>query len=547
MARRADVFAALAIIIIVASTYSGSFDGDFISDDISHVRDNPLIRSLAVANIQEIFTTFDGSNYMPLKVLSLAVDYQLWGSGPAGFHATNLALHIGCALVVYSILSGMGLPRSAACLTALLWAVHPQQVESVAWISERKNVLSGLFFFSAFRVYLVFSKRPSALCYVGFLLLYVLALLSKMNTMVLPALCLAYEATFCRRLRRSDWLAQAPLFGLAAFAAWYNLAGNPIHGSGYHGGGPIVTWLTSSVVIWDYIGRMIVPIDLRPRYVVMLRGSPWEPAVLLSLLGLGAVAVAVVWLWRACRREAFWLLWFGITLAPMLNIVPFRSLMNDRYMYLALLGPLAFAATVWAAAGSKRMRQVGVAVGVVLTLAWAGLSLRQVEIWSTPLTHWLRGAETTILAAGVPGFHDPLREAKIAALSSALGDAPESARLHNNLGAIYYESRRFAEAQEAFETANGLRGDDPTILLNLALVRIAARSLEEAQVLLERSIFLYPYSHVPYLYLTRVHLARGNASGAREALDNCVRLQPGVRVRRERAALARLEAARGRP
>ena len=148
---RSSLLQSALIIILIFVAYSGSFDGEFVSDDIRRVRDNPTIRSLEWSHIKEIFTTFDGANYMPLKVLSLAVDYQLWGPKPTGFHITNLLLHILCALVIYIILMRIGIRPPPAFLIALLWAVHPLQVESVAWISERKNVLSGLFFFAARR------------------------------------------------------------------------------------------------------------------------------------------------------------------------------------------------------------------------------------------------------------------------------------------------------------------------------------------------------------------------------------------------------------
>jgi len=101
------------IVLLIFVAYSGSFDGEFVSDDIRRVRENPIIRSLQWSHIKEIFTTFDGANYMPLKVLSLAVDYQLWGPTPTGFHITNLLIHISCAFVIYIILMRMGMRQAS--------------------------------------------------------------------------------------------------------------------------------------------------------------------------------------------------------------------------------------------------------------------------------------------------------------------------------------------------------------------------------------------------------------------------------------------------
>ena len=382
-ARLLRILPALSIVAATALTYAGSFDGGFVADDVPMVRDNPLIRSLDLDRLERIFTSFDDANYVPLKVLSLAVDRRVWGPAPLGFHVTNLVLHIVSALLVHRILLRLELGALRALCVALLWAVHPLQVESVAWISERKNVLSGVFFFAAFRVYLSFSESGRAIAYLGVLALYLLALLSKMNTMVLPAVCLAYEATFRFRLRRRDWLASLPLFALGALVGWYNLAGNPVHGARYHGGSPIVTWLTSSVVVMRYLRNALLPTDLTFWYRIPLRHSPLDPAVLLSLFALVGIAVGTLGWIRRRVRLAFWVLWFGITLGPMLNLIPFPSLIQDRYMYLPLVGLLVLAASGLGATeriGAPRGALAAVAAAAILGSAL--LSFQRVEVFA---------------------------------------------------------------------------------------------------------------------------------------------------------------------
>ena len=183
---------------------------------------------------------------------------------------------------------------------ALLWAVHPLQVESVAWISERKNVLSAVFFFAAFLGWLRWHGRWNAGRYAALLLLYALALLSKMNTVVLPALCLAHEALLQHRLRRAEWLATLPLWGLGAAIVGINLAGNPIHAGGFHGGSAIVTWLSSSVVVFRYLFRPLARrlVDsLRPgglllyeTFTIQQRKVPYGPDNPAFLLQPGELA-----------------------------------------------------------------------------------------------------------------------------------------------------------------------------------------------------------------------------------------------------------------
>jgi cytochrome c-type biogenesis protein CcmH/NrfG len=537
-------------VVITGIAYSGSFDGEFVSDDIRRVRDNTLIRSLDWNHIREIFTTFDGANYMPIKVLSLAIDYQLWGPSPTGFHVTNLIIHIACALVIYAVLVRLGIPSGAACLTALLWAVHPLQVESVAWISERKNVLSGLFFFAAFYVYLGFSDHGRIGNYLGILVLYILAVLTKMNTMVLPAICLAYEGTFRFRLRARDVAASLPLFAIAAAAGWYNLSSNPIHGTSYHGGSAIVTWISSSVVVFRYLGLLLLPTNLMAWYHVPLRDSLLDPPVLLSVLGLVAIVATTVWLISARHTAGFWVLWFGISFAPMLNIfVPFRSLMQDRYMYLPMLGPLALAATYLSSVThSPAARRGGAAAAGAAIVACTVLTYRQVEVWTNAMTRW---KAAIVHQPWIPG--DQVRvpedfEVKVAYLRGALARNPSSAVIHSNLGAQYFSAGQTEEALTEFETADRLAPNDATILLNLGRAYGRSGQLATAEHVLTRAAGLAPYSFVTRLSLARVHLALGNADAARSELDACARIRPASpwAGSQERAYLRRLEAAQRR-
>ena len=538
------------IVLLIFVAYSGSFDGAFVSDDIRRVRDNPSIRSLQWSHIKEIFTTFDGANYMPLKVLSLAVDYQLWGPTPTGFHITNLLIHISCAFVIYIILMRMGMRPPPAFLTALLWALHPLQVESVAWISERKNVLSGLFFFAAFYFYLGFSENRRIRTYLAVLGLYSLALLTKMNTMVLPALFLAYEATYRFRLRIRDLLVSLPFLLLAAVVAWYNLAGNPIHGTTWHGGSVVVTWLSTSVVFIRYLRNLIMPIDLHLWYEVPLYDSLKDPVVLFSLSIIGTITAATIWLVYTRRQWGFWVLWFGITLAPMLNIiVPFRSLMQDRYMYLALLGPLALVVNYLVTAMNSPAVRRGLMtlVGAVI-LMYISLTYRQVEVWSNPLTLWTSGAVRfafpTDEIVRIPNDHN----ARVTYLRDALAVNPSSGILHNNLAVLHFNAGHIDDALPGMETAAKLEPENAVILLNLGRAYARSGRPRAAEQLLSRAVVLAPYSSVIRLNLARVYLSLGNTKAARYELDAYARLRPASSriFHKERVYLERLEAAQRR-
>jgi hypothetical protein len=535
----------VAVIVLLATTaYAGSFSGGFVSDDVTAIAGNPLLRSLAPSNLRAIATSFDDANYIPLKVLSLALDYQVWGLTPAGYHVTNLALHVANALLVYLVLLRLGEPAGAACAVALLWAVHPVQVESVAWISERKNVLSTLFFLLGFLVYLRFSEQPRARTYLLLLALFVCALLSKVNTVVLPALMLAYEVGERFRLRGRDLAATVPLLAVGALLAWVNLHGNPSHGVAYHGGSLAVTVRTMSTVLPRYLALALAPWQPSFYHAVPLRGSWLEPAVLggaLTLLASIAVAVALI---ARRRRGAFWIAWFFVTLAPMLNLVPFPALMADRYLYIPLLAPLVLVA--WGMrALAVRFPLLGrgmPALAGAAALACAGFTLARVPVFRNELSLWADWAvRTPYITADRPYGPKP-RPAELRILRDALAREGDSAVLHNNLGGIAFEEGRLRDALAELTRARQLDPQDPAIALNLGRAYLHAGDPAAAARTLEDAVRLESPSYFAWLNLGRACLQLRDAPRARQALEQARRMRPDWQDwRREWTVLEQLE------
>ena len=526
----------LAIVLVTLLVYAGSFDGAFVSDDVAAVQNNPLIRTLDGDHLRRIFTSFDGSNYQPLTVLSLALDYRLFGSASSGFHVTNLLFHVLCALLVYTILLRLEASPLSALFAALLWAVHPVQVESVAWISERKNLLSTLLLLGGFRAYLSFSDRPGPVIYLAVLSLYLSAMLGKMTAMVLPALCLAYEVAFRFRLRVRDALASVPLLALAVFIGWYNLAGNRVQGVTWHGGSPWVTALASITVIPRYLGNVFLPTDLAVYYDVPLRGRLLDPAVALGLFVLLACVAFTFWCMARRWRAGFWILWFFIALSPMLNLIPFPVLMQDRYLYVPLAGIVGLLALGCDAAWRRRVPAYAISTLAILAIsssAW--LSFRRVEVFDNPETLWgdwvssvvylpaERHASTAAVRARLraPELRDHLR-----ALNSMQAREPESAVLLANQGALAYESGQLALALHRLEAARRQDPDHARILVSLRRALLRADRLEGAERRLRRTTELEPYFAQGWEHLARVRLERRNLEGARQALDRLDRIQP---------------------
>ncbi len=514
------------LVIVTLVAYAGSFSGQWISDDVTAIARNPLVRSLAPANLHRIATTFDDANYIPLKVLSLAIDHQLFGDAPPGYHATNLALHIANALLVYVMLTRVGARAGVALAVAILWAVHPVQVESVAWVSERKNVLSTLFFLLAFLTYLRFSDRPRPGTYVALLVLFVAALLSKINTIVLPAIMLGYELAYRSRLRTRDVLATLPLLAVGAVIAWVNLAGNPVHGGAYHGGSFWVTLRTTLTVIPRYVGSIVAPLDLASYYDVPLRASWLESRVLVSTVAVAVALVATaVLIWRG-RPLGFWLAWFFVTLAPMLNLVPFPARMADRYLYIPLVGALV--PLVWlvdALAARVAAKRALPWIAGAAALACAVLTIRRVPAFHDDFSLWADWAKSAPYISSDRPYGPPPRTREIQFLRDQLA-RHETGVLRNNIGALAFEENRIPEALAELTRARELAPDDPSIALNLGRTQLYARQVDAAVRTLQDAVRLEPPSYYAHLNLARAYLASGDVPRAADAVARARAIRP---------------------
>ena len=515
-AARASKLALAAIAIVTVVVYAGSFTGTWISDDVDMIVEQPAVQSLTPSSVYALATTrTDSVNFIPLSFLSLAIDWRLWGARPWGFHLTNLALHIATACAIYFLVLRLHDAPGLAAATTLLWAMHPVQVESVAWISERKNLLSTLFFLLAFLAYLRLELRPGAVRYAAVLTWYCAALLSKVNTIVLPALLLWYEIVWHRRIRAADLVRMVPLLACGGAIAWLNLRGNPSHGVAYHGGSFAVTMRTTATVIPRYLTNVVAPFDLMSYYPVPLRDSWLDPTVASSVVLIAALVALVLWLTARGVPEGFWLAWFGITLAPMLNLVPFPALMNDRYLYLPLVGALVFLLRQGCRLVSPRFMPV--VVGVI-ALTFAGLTAMRIPAYHDPLSLWAdMGLRTSYITADQPFGAGPRTEEK-RLLAEAVARHPTRAWLHNNIGGVAFEDNRLGDALQSLERAYELDPTDPVIALNLGRTYLRLARIDDAIRTLEVATALEPPSFFAHLNLARAQLLKGNLVAARAEL-----------------------------
>ncbi len=399
MSRRRSAVAAAFIVAVTILALSPVIRNGFLVvgfDDDAFILDNPYIRELSWQNVWLCLSRFYHYDYLPLPMLSYLVEFQCWGTHPAGYHLTNLLLHAANAALLFAVARhALGSPM-AALFAGLIFALHPVQMESVSVIAQRKTLLSTAFVLAALLAYQRY-RSGRRRWYPAAVVLYLGACASKSSVIPFPFLLLLYDYTLQRaRWRFRDKL---PFFVLAMVTAAVNAAskvGTAVVKTP-QGGSYLATVLAMSRVMWEYVDAMLLPLNLAPGYYY----SPKEVFGLLNWAAAGALVLVTAALVRRRRQfplTSFFAGWVGLCLLPVSNIVPISVLRADRYLYLPMVG---FA--LWAGMGLARLRQWALSAGdwlygltarlpAVAMIVLAVLSWQYAAVWRSDVTAWTRTA-----------------------------------------------------------------------------------------------------------------------------------------------------------
>ncbi|HEY5998403.1 MAG TPA: tetratricopeptide repeat protein [bacterium] len=397
---RQHLWPILLVVTTVALAYARALTHGFLSnwDDTAYVVGNPAVRGITLDHVRSAFTSLFVGNYAPLQIVSYMLDYELWGLQAGGFILTNLLCHAASAVLVYLLLARLHGGRAGALVGALVFALHPVQVESVAWVSQRKNVLAMLLFLAALHAYVRYRERDASRAgawYAASLAAFILALLTKSVTVVLPLVLVALDFCFPTR---AGWrrrvgdkvpfcLAAAGIAVLALISQSPGLGGGR---AGYWGGSLGSTLLTMAAVLVRYATMIVWPLHFSAGYAQGFKEGI-DGEVALSAALLLATALAALHLLRRQRALGFWVLVVIIGLAPVSQLVPLVTLMNDRYLYFPMLGVAGLAGgglQAIAVAARPRWRTAALGgSGLALTLL-AALSFQQVGVWRDTVTLW---------------------------------------------------------------------------------------------------------------------------------------------------------------
>jgi protein O-mannosyl-transferase len=488
----AQVLWGALIILITVIAYLPALRGGFIFDDDILITRNRLIK--ASDGLHRFWFTTEAADYYPLTGSLWWLEWRLWGGRAAGYHAVNIWFHAINAVLVWLVLRRLKIP--GAWLAGLVFALHPVNVATVAWISEQKNTLSMFFYAAAILLYLRFDEEDKTQWYILSLAAFLLALLSKTAVVMLPVVLLGCRWWLHGTVRKKDWLLSLPFFGLSLILGlttmWFQR---------YRAMGGYTDRTTSFLsrlaaagwVPWFYLGKALWPVNLQAIYPKWnVNPSLWI-SYLPGVLLLGCLAL--FWWKRASwgRPLLFALGYFVVTLFPVLGFFDQGfyecSLVADHWQYSSIIGVIALVIAAGVAL-CRRLgpldRYIGTLAGVALlailgTASWARCSVYEngQTFWSDTLAKnpnaWLAHNNLGYLLADegdLAGATWHYRE--------AVRLEPDYADAHNNLGNALLRDGKTEEAIEHFERALQLKPDWPPVQNNLGNALVKMGRLQEA-------------------------------------------------------------------
>ncbi len=502
--RGRPVLLGLAIVLATIAAYAPLRVNGFVRiDDPAYLVDNPhLAHGLSLETVAWALRSGYASNWHPLTWISHAVDVSLWGLDPWPHHATNLFFHVAGALLLFAFLRKATQREGASFFVALVFALHPLHVESVAWASERKDVLSTALGFASLAVWATWTERGGAARYLAALALYALSLTAKPMLVTLPFLMLVLDRWPLARKPSRTILEKLPWFALAAASCWLTVVaqsrGDAIDSLenvplGYRLGNAASAYL-------DYARLAFWPSGLAVFYPYPTGGAPAAKiAGGIALLAAGTV-VAIATRRRSPWILAGWLWWVG-TLVPVIGIVQVGGQARaDRYTYVPLVGlAIALVYTLDALVAEDRGRRtIAAVVGVASTAAFAVATSIQVGVWRSDRTlfeHALAVTKDNYVAHFQLGYdyahEDRIRES-LEQYAACVRLLPDYDRAHNDYGAALMVAGRWEQAAHEFREA--LRCDPNAALVhfNLAGALLHLDRREEAIASLERGLELEP-------------------------------------------------------
>jgi len=491
--------------------------GVFLFDDNALILDNPLIKNFS--HIRDIFKThlFYGSGiysnfYRPIQSLSFMLDYNFWQLNPLGYRLSSVLIHVFSGLTVYFFIYNLSKKQDAAIITSLLFSVHTVLSWPVNYIASRSDLLSGMFFFAAALLYVLYknveSDRQGGLFYFFSIVSFILSILSKEITVIFPLVLMLYLWCFADKAKQTKkhrpdliWV----FFVIVAIYAYlrltvFNFTGGKLSETTTGLISLPLRLLTFSKVFMIYLRLLFFPIGLHMEWDIAPAASFFQDEVFLSVIGVFAILIFAWVLFYSSRLKFFAIAWFFITLLPYSNIFPLNYFMGEAWLYIPSVGFFALLA-IYLSELRKRSAiwsRVVSAIVVAVVIFYGFLTIRRADVWADP----------AMLYAEVLRY------------------SPNNTKARVNLGVLLAKSGSYDEAIKKYKEVAGLGMEDAGSHANLGTIYANQKNYDAALEEFKKAVELNPKDYVAHNNIGIIYKQKGDVKKAMEEYTEALKLNP---------------------
>jgi tetratricopeptide (TPR) repeat protein len=494
-------YSALAVILLLAFiVYLPVLQNSLIDwDDHVYINNNLLLHSF---NLKEIFSRYVSGNYHPFTILTLALEYQLFGLNATGYHAVNLLLHLVNIILVFYTVFLISDKAGVALVAALIFGIHPMHVESVAWAAELKDLLYTAFFLASYIFYLKYLKDPQKKLYIYAILLFLFSLLSKAMAASLPVVLLLTDYFKGRKLNKKTILEKVPFFLLAILFGVVALIAQK--SSGAVSDNEILTFpqrlVFASYGFITYLLKLIFPLHLSAFYPYPIKSGGDIPILYYSyvLIFLGFAAF-VIYSLRFSKKIFFGIGFFAVTVFLVLQLLPVGgAIMADRYSYIPSIGIFYLAGEGFNLLWNKKIKLIAVILLSAFTIFYSVKTYARCGVWKNEITLW----------------------------NDVINQYQTVPTAYNNRGSIYARGQKYDWALPDFNKAIELKSNYFEAYINRGSLFMVKGNYDKAIADFDKAIELNSNSFEAYYSRGTLFLRAGNYDKALPDFDKAIELNP---------------------
>lgn len=521
----------MLIIITGFSIYANSLNGKFIMDDNVLIKEN--IRKERVLDISRIFkknieldVETEFKLYRPLQILSYIIDYSLWGLNPRGYHFTNILLHILSTITLYLLINIIYQDKAISFFTSITFLTHPVHTEAVAYISGRSDPLSTFLFLICFMCYIKRLKLKNILLYILMIISYILALLSRENTIILPALILGYHYFFKKKLQVIDFISISIItiiYITLRITILRPFLTHPVSSTN------IIQRLPGLfIAMYNYIKILLFPLNLHMEYGNRL--FKWtDPRTIAGIL----ITLSLIMYILKNKTMSFPLYWFLTAIIPVSNIYPLNAYMAEHWLYLPSVGFfLILSFGLYYIYRIKKYRFIAIPTLIAINSSYSFLTVRQNYYWRDPLTFFERTLQfvpDSVTAYNNLGiiYSDMGEKRKgISYLEKAIELDPKNSKAYNNLGNVYSSIGKIDNAISLYKKAIEIDKTYTKAYFNLGNMYKSIGKNEEAITYYKKAIEISPNFIDGYVNLGVTYRDMDNTNEAIAVYKKAIALDP---------------------